>query len=61
MTADGEQRRLQHEPKLIAGYLYLPPELIKAITGWEVEYVEVENTVYIYSYREGEAPRDAEQ
>jgi hypothetical protein len=55
-TVDGTPREFEHPPLSIRGYLYLPPEVIHAITGWRAEYVRRDNTVYIYSHREGEAP-----
>ncbi len=61
VDVDGQQRAFTQQPRTIAGYLYLPPEIIKAITGWEVEYVEAANTVYIYSHLQGEEPEAADE
>jgi len=53
-TVDGEAREFEQPALMIEGYLYFSPQMINAITGWHVEYVAEENTVYIYSHLRGE-------
>jgi hypothetical protein len=41
--------KASHCPLLIGERLYLPPEILQAITGWHMTYVPKENTVYLYT------------
>jgi hypothetical protein len=46
-TVNDRTRTFQESPRRIAGYLYLPSEMVTAITGWEVKYSEGDNTVHL--------------
>ncbi len=41
--------KASHCPLLIGERLYLPPEILQAITGWHMTYVPKGNTVYLYT------------
>lgn len=55
VAADEETRSFAQVPRLFEGYLYVPSDIIAAITGWHVDYVAHERAVYVYS-RLGEGP-----
>lgn len=46
---DGREHSFKSTPRQIAGYCYLPAEIIEAITTWSVEYVAKDNVVYVYT------------
>jgi hypothetical protein len=56
VLVDGKHRRFAHPPLVIQDYLYLPSDMIEAITGWHIEYVKKDNTVYLYTHLKGEKP-----